>query len=329
LFLLPTRASGVTTALTRKLYSDGMPCLFFSDIQNQSQAMKANITLNARPLLRALYVVLITCIALLAVPRRADAQVYVSQSESGVVSEYDEKTGEVINANFITGLTEPNELVLSGEVLYVANAGGSVGKYDAKTGAAISQSFIIGTDFAPIGLALSGEDIFVMTVVQSGTDGTVGKYHEKTGKVINASFITGLAPGGLGALGDSIFVASYNSSTVGKYSAKTGKLIYNQSVAFPYGIAFLGDNLFVGGLTSGTIGKYNAKNGEVIDANFITGLNMPYQIAILDDKLFVVGYGSGTVSEFDAKNGAVINLLFISGLSSGQPAGIAVKAQKK
>jgi WD40 repeat protein len=303
-----------------------MPCLFFSDIKNQSQAMKANITLNARPLLRALYVVLITCIALLAMPKRADAQIYVGQESAGIVSEYDEATGDVINANFITGLSGPNELVLSGDFLYVSSKGGSVGKYDAKTGAAISQSFITGTDFSPVGLALSGDDIFVMTA-QDATDGTVGKYHEKTGKVIKADFITA-APGGLGASGDSLFVGSVNSGTVGKYSAKTGKLSYNVSVTSPYGIAFLGDKLFLGSTDSGTIGEYNVKNGAPINATFITGLNTPYQIAILDDKLFVTGNESGTVSEFDAKNGTVINALFISGLTGG-PLGIAVKSQKK
>ena len=111
--------------------------------------------------------------------KHVQAQVYISLVGDGVVSEYDEVTGQLINANFITGLSQPNELVLSGEVLFVANRGGSVGKYDAKTGAAISQSFITGTNFQPVGLALSGDDLFVA----NEADGTVGKYNAQTGKV--------------------------------------------------------------------------------------------------------------------------------------------------
>jgi hypothetical protein len=90
---------------------------------------------NTRLLLRALCVVLITCTAVWAMPSRANAQVYISLIADGVVSEYDEVTGQLVNANFITGLSGPNELVLSGDNLFVANeSDGTVGKYSAKTG---------------------------------------------------------------------------------------------------------------------------------------------------------------------------------------------------
>src|ERR1700722_14290414 len=113
---------------------------FFLPFNNQNQVM--SITLDAGPLLRALYVLLITCTALLAMPRRAGAQIYVSQVEAGIVSEYDTKTGQVINANFITALPDPGALRLSGEILFVANQFGAVAKYEAKTGRPISPSFI-------------------------------------------------------------------------------------------------------------------------------------------------------------------------------------------
>jgi WD40 repeat protein len=300
------------------------PRAFFRCNGHPSKVMKANITLNARPLLRALYVVLITCTALLAMPKRADAQVYVSLVLAGVVSEYDEKTGEVINASFITGLSGPNELVLAGEDLYIANDGGSVGKYNAKTGAAISQSFITGADLVPVGLALLGDDLFV-----ASADGSVGKYNAKTGTAINADFISGLPSGpvcGLGKLGDILFVAN-NAGTVGKYNDKTGKSLGGFDVESPYGIAFLGDKLFVGSSSTGTIAEYNAKTLKVINASFITGLSGPWQIAVLDDKLFVTNAGLGTIGEYSAKTGKVINAAFIS--IPSESVGIAVKAQSK
>jgi hypothetical protein len=130
-------------------------------------------------------------------PRRADAQVYISLIADGVVSEYDEVTGQLINANFITGLSGPNELVLSGDILFVANQDGSAGKYDARTGAATTQSFITGTNFEPVGLALSG-----------------------------ANFITGLGyPYQLAVLGDKLFVTDGGAPAVGEYDARTGAVI--------------------------------------------------------------------------------------------------------
>jgi hypothetical protein len=52
-------------------------------------------------------------------PRRADAQLYVSQTTIGIVSEYDATTETIINANFITGLNSPFELLVSGDDLFV------------------------------------------------------------------------------------------------------------------------------------------------------------------------------------------------------------------
>jgi hypothetical protein len=54
------------------------------------------------------------------------------------------------NASFITELTGPNELVLSGDIIFVANTGGSVPKYGAKTGAVINAAFTSGLTGEPV-----------------------------------------------------------------------------------------------------------------------------------------------------------------------------------
>ena len=160
--------------------------------------MKSSIISNSRPLLRALYVFVIAIGVLWALPRNAHAQLYVTQFYTGVVSEYSASTGEMINAQVITGLNGPYGLLVRGNTLFVADSfGGAVRKYNANTGFPINANFITGLH-KPAGLAvirtflppvLGGNFLFVA----NETNGTVGKYDANNGAVINASFITGLS----------------------------------------------------------------------------------------------------------------------------------------
>jgi len=112
---------------------------------------------------------------------------FVSNYNNGTVSEYNATTDAVINANFITGLNGPSSLLLSGNILFVANDD-TAGAYNASTGAPINPGFITGLH-DPIGLALSDNDLFVL----NAGNNTVGEYNATTGAAINANLITGLA----------------------------------------------------------------------------------------------------------------------------------------
>ena len=70
----------------------------------------------------------------------------VSRLYDNVISQVDSHTGEILNANFITGLKTPFGVVFDAQGhLFVANFdGGTVGKYDANTGAVINADFIKG-----------------------------------------------------------------------------------------------------------------------------------------------------------------------------------------
>jgi hypothetical protein len=105
--------------------------------------MNSGIISNWSPLSRAFYGFLIAIAALWPMPRNVCAQLYVAQNFSGIVGEYDAKTGAAINNSFITGLQGPSGVALSGSTLFVANANNNtVNTYDAKTGAAINATFI-------------------------------------------------------------------------------------------------------------------------------------------------------------------------------------------
>jgi hypothetical protein len=77
--------------------------------------MKTRIPSNWRPLSRALSAFLIAIAALCAMAENAHAQLYVTNVPlfaPGVMSEYDAKTGDVINPNLKTGLNFPEQLVV-------------------------------------------------------------------------------------------------------------------------------------------------------------------------------------------------------------------------
>ena len=117
----------------------------------------------------------------------------------------------LINGSFITGLSIPEGIWLSGNNLYVANnaevndvnpplTNGTIGQYNATTGAAINASLVSGLN-QPAGVAVLGNDLFVSSLPigsESSSIGIVGEYDATSGAAINANFITGLAdPQGL------------------------------------------------------------------------------------------------------------------------------------
>ena len=296
--------------------------------------MKTIITSNWRPLLgRALCTLLLGIAALWVMPRDARAQLlFVGQgSPAQQVGEYNLSTG-AFNPSLITGLSFPYALAVSGNYLFVANAGtGTVGEYNLTTGV-YNPNFITGLNF-PVGLAVSGNDLFVGNY----DIGTVGEYNLTTG-VYNPNFITGLGaigsgnPKGLAVSGNDLFVASqvFNSLTgsanvVGDYNLTTG--VYNPnfltvlSAGEPWGLAVSGNNLFVAQYDGTTIGEYNLTTG-VFNPNFITGLVNTLALAVSGNYLFVSNQGDeNAVGEYNFTTG-VFNPNFITGLSESE--GLAV-----
>jgi hypothetical protein len=248
----------------------------------------------SRPRYRGLCTLPLCIAALWAMPRNAQAQLYVVQQPPGTVGEYGAATGAP-NPNFIVipALNIPEGLAVSGNTLFVANQGaptavnGTVGEYNATTGAAINANFITGLK-APNDLAVSSNTLFV---ANTGA-GTVGAYDATTGATINASFIPNYDPVGLAVSGNTLFVSNFAGSVAG----------------------------------AGTVGAYDATTGAAINASLITGLDQPTYLAVSGNTLFVASFGTagnaGTVGAYDATTGAVINANFITGLS--YPYGLAV-----
>src|ERR1051326_3829581 len=89
------------------------------------------------------------------------ADVYVANYYSGTVGEYDATTGAPVNTAFITGLSGPLGLALSGNDLFIVNRdNNTIGEYDATTGAVINSAIVTGLN-GPQDVKALGGNLYV------------------------------------------------------------------------------------------------------------------------------------------------------------------------
>jgi DNA-binding beta-propeller fold protein YncE len=259
---------------------------------------------------------------------QACGQIFVTNSGTGTIGEYDYNTGGTVNAALVSGLNYPWGIAVSGVNLFVANnTAQTIGKYNATTGATVNASLVSGLN-GPDGIAISGANLLVANSgYGSGT--TIGAYNATTGATVKAALVSGLSsPTGIAVSGGYVFVANINSGTIGKYNATTGATVKAPLVSglsSPSGIAVSGASLYVVNSGSGTIGEYNATSGAAVNASLVSGLSSPQGIAVVGANLFVVNQGTGTIGEYNATTGVTVNASLVSGLSN--PIGIAVVAE--
>jgi hypothetical protein len=206
---------------------------------------------------------------------------YVAQ-ENGTVRKYT-TAGSLVNGSLISGLYLPWGITVSGNDLFVANAGGessTVGEYTT-SGATLNASLVSGLD-NPTGLATDGNDLYVTC----WSSGTVGIY-TTSGAGINTFGSPGAYPGGVTLDGNGhVYVSTLNG--VGEYTTAgvpvNASLIsggYNSGVGIALdgnGHLFWADNY--GGAGGNVIGEYTT-GGQLINASFITGLSNPVALAVV------------------------------------------------
>jgi RHS repeat-associated protein len=278
-------------------------------------------------------------------PGSASAQLYVAQSGFGTVSEYDPTSGAAINVNLITGLAGPGGLALSGNTLFVANAGANlVGKYtiNATMVTEANPTFISTGLSTPISVAVSGGHLFV---VNANGNQTISEYDANTGMLQKASVLPPSTtqvggPIAIAVSSNFLFVAHYQESTflannfglgsVGQYDLNGAVLKERliKGLAGPIALAVSGDTLYVvnSGYTApagGGVGTYGATSGDPIKPDLVTGLTRPDGVATLNNTVFVaiVASGLGSVATYDATSGDPVKPI-ITGLRS--PYGLAV-----
>ena len=269
-------------------------------------------------------------LGLLLAPATARAQsvptVFVANYNAGTVSTYT-TSGSLLNANFITGLSGPTNIAISGSDLYVSNSSNStIGKYtivSGTTSAVQNASFITNTNGLndPRGLVVSGSNLFVANL---GT-GVIQNYATSGSFVSNVVTVPGANGAGLTGLalsGTSLYEVNTYSLNTSRYSTSGGAASFTISTNQGGAAAVSGSSLFVAlqsGAGANTVRTFDLTTGAA--QSTISGLSGPTGLAVFGTSLFVVNNTNGSLGAYDFTNSSYSTL--VSGLSGGAY-GIAV-----
>jgi hypothetical protein len=234
----------------------------------------------------------------LAIPSRAQ-EIYVAQETAGEVSTYSAFSGALFNAEFISGIPVPRGLTLSGGNLYVS--GHNVAQYNIANGTTINSTLITGVQESQQ-VAVGTNNLYVTnTAVSGGVEEYTLTGTPVATPLIAVNGANGNGTWGVALSGNDLFVAITGPIVNGHWEAGAG-----------------------------SVAEYNATTGALIDASFITGLNVPETLQIVGSNLYVTNNADttignntlGSIGVYDLTTGDPINAALVTGLN--QPAGIAI-----
>lgn len=265
----------------------------------------------------------LSCGGLVVFSGGAGAQIFVVNQGAGTIGKY-ATSGATINASFISGLSSPTGIAVSGDYLYVAQENGTIRKYTT-AGTLVNAALITGL-YLPLGLAVSGDFLYVAN--GGGESSTIGKY-TTAGATVNAALVTGLGnPTGLAVSGNDLYVTCWHTGNVGKYTiaGATINAAFATGMLYPGGLTL--DNsgyVYISSLYDG-VRKYTTGgvlvNNPLIANSYNSAMGLAYDG---NGHLLVAnnygGAGGNIIGEYTT-TGAVVNANFITGLKN--PVAIAV-----
>ncbi len=151
-----------------------------------------------------------------------------SPGSSGTVGEYTLGTtpGTIASSNpsLITGLADPDAVVVSGSNLFVSDyANANIGEYTT-SGQTVNANLVTGLQH-PESLTSSGNDLFVTNYDAN----SIGEY-TMTGQTVNTALVQNLeGPCGVAAAGNELFVVNASAGSIGEYST-SGAAINTQLI---------------------------------------------------------------------------------------------------
>ena len=254
----------------------------------------------------------------------ARGQILVSNPLNNTIGQWT-TSGSAVNSSWITGLSGPDGIAVSGGYVYVANnANSTIGKY-TMSGQVVDASFITAGMNGPTQILASGTDLYVMNVGNS----TIGKY-TTSGQTVNTAFITLTQsyPYSMALSGTSLFVVaesqgshSHSNSFVVEYNTANGGFVGDVIPELPgsppgfYGLAASAANLYVSFYyTNGYISEYTTA-GSLVTEKFIDNLKAPQNLFLSGSSLYVLEIGSNRIGEYTTSGGTV-NAALVTGLST-------------
>jgi hypothetical protein len=256
-------------------------------------------------------------IALFSMPRLALGQMFLAEFDANKVGEFT-TSGATINGSLITEASEPYNMAVSGNDIFIVNranpsAGGDTISEYTTGGVLVNANLAPGLSSLNA-IAVSGNDLFV------STGGAIAEY-STSGSLVNPNLVSGLsAPTGIAISGTNLFVTDGNNQNVGEYTTSGITVNANliSGLGFVNGLAISGNDIFTLSNFGHTVGEYTT-SGATVNASLLSDASdETFGIALLGNDLFLAKTngitGFSSISEYTT-GGTVVNNSLISGLS--------------
>jgi hypothetical protein len=218
-------------------------------------------------------VALVVALIALALPSAAHAYLYWTNFEGGKIGRAD-LDGSAANPEFITGASEPIDVVASDQSIYWGNLGG-IGRSDLG-GIAPNQGFI-GIAAAPYGLAVDGQHLYWA----SPASGYISRSNLDGSDPILGFLKEGAGTTSVAVDAKHIYWANYATDSIGRANldgteADPG---FIEGASYPLGVAVDSTHVYWANLVSNSIGRANL-DGSAVDQSFVTGAKGIREIAV-------------------------------------------------
>jgi 6-phosphogluconolactonase (cycloisomerase 2 family) len=250
------------------------------------------------------------------------SNLYVTDAGAGKVGLYT-TSGAVVNAAFITGLSGPRGIVVSGTSLYVTSYyNNTIGEYNATTGAVVNAALVSNLFWAS-GLAVSGSNLFV---TRGSGYNLIGEY-TTSGATVNAALATGASglnePAGIVVIAETPAAPSFTTQPASQTVTVGANVTFTATASGspPPTYQWKKGSTDISGATSATltlnsVTASDAATYTVVATNSVSSVTSNAAVLTVNaapTQIFVTNYNAGTISEYNL-DGSVVNAALVSGL---------------
>jgi Uncharacterized conserved protein len=230
---------------------------------------------------------------------------YVTNYDAGTISQIQMSDGSIVNANWATGLTSPDGLVIdsTGTYMYVSNNANRISKINMSDGTINTLNWATGLS-SPTGLVIDSTGTYMYV---SNNANRISKINMSDGSIDTLNWATGLN-GATGLVIDStgtyMYVARYGPQTVSKINMSDGSInTLSWAIGLNGGPLYLaidttGTYMYVSQQNNGQISQILMSNGSIVNASYVSGLSTTGDLTINNNYIYVANYGNGNIGKY-------------------------------